>query len=369
MIQFVSAAEGRQISNDSLSAMPVSPSASRRLALRVLGLMLLSVGGLSAQARENVWEDTKVDGRDYVTTRSLKRFYAPEFGPIDHRREGKKVILKSRKWLITMTVGEQVCMMNGVKFVFSHPVLEKDGLALVSLMDLAKLIDPVLRPQHIKNANEFRTVILDPGHGGKDSGSANKLGAEKAYNLALARRLRMKLEALGYRVIMTRDRDEFLDLNQRVEIANAVKEAAIFISIHFNSGARAQASGIETFTLSPVGVAHYGEGLKPSDAMELQGNYQDSANIALATSVHGCILRRLSANTVDRGIKRARFNVLSGVRHPAILLEGGFMSNPEEARLIDTPIYQDALAQGVVDAIIRYRIAVSSNRGATKVRP
>ena len=69
--------------------------------------------------------------------------------------------------------------------------------------------------------------------------------------MAVARRLKMKLQALGYRVIMTRDRDVELSLQKRVEIANAVKESAIFISIHFNSGARAGASGIETFTLSP----------------------------------------------------------------------------------------------------------------------
>jgi N-acetylmuramoyl-L-alanine amidase len=325
--------------------------------------------GLSAQARENVWEVTKVDGRDYVTTRSMKRFYAPIYGPIDHRQEGKKVILENRKILITMTVGEQTCIMNGVKFVFSHPVLEKDGLALVSLMDLAKLIDPVLRPNYIRNGGQFSTVIIDPGHGGKDGGATNAFGKEKDYNLEVALQLRAMLQAQGYRVVMTRDRDVFLSLKQRVEIANAVKERAIFISIHFNSGARKEASGIETFTLSPPGIAHYGQGVKPSDQKARMGNLNDSANIALATSVHGSILRQLSKHTVDRGIKRARFNVLSGVKHPAILLEGGFMTNPVEARLIATPKYQDTLARGVIEAIARYRVAVGVPRGAVKVRP
>ncbi len=318
-----------------------------------------------AQADDKIWEVVKVDGRDYVTTRSMQKFY----GFADHRREGKKVILESKKVLMTLTLKEQTCVMNGVKFVFSHPVIEKGDLALVSLMDLAKLIDPVLRPHFIKRAGEFRTVILDPGHGGKDSGATNKIGKEKVYNMALARRLKMKLEAMGYRVIMTRDRDIFLSLDQRVKIANAVKEPAIFISIHFNSGARQEASGIETFTLSPPGVAHYGAQVKPSDAKVRQGNFQDSANIALATSVHGSILRRLSNHTFDRGIKRARFNVLSGVKHPAILLEGGFLSHPVEAKLIHTPAYQEALALGVVEAIVRYRVAVGGPRGGVKVRP
>ena len=318
-----------------------------------------------AQADPKIWEVMKVDGRDYVTTRSMQKFY----GFTSHRREGRKVILETKNILMTLMIKEQICVMNGVKFVFSHPIVEKDGLTLVSLMDLAKLIDPVLRPHYIKNAGEFRTVILDPGHGGKDSGAANAIGQEKIYNMAVARRIRMKLQAQGYRVIMTRDRDQELSLQQRVDIANAVKVPAIFISIHFNSGKRREASGIETFTLSPPGVAHYGSAVKPSDAKVRQGNFQDSANIALATSVHGSILRRLSNHTVDRGIKRARFNVLSGVKHPAILLEGGFLTHPVESKQIATAAYQEALARGVVDAIARYRFAVSANKGATKVRP
>ena len=334
-------------------------------ALRWLGLLAVWVMVVPAQADPKIWEVINVDGRDYVTTRSMQKFY----GFADQRREDTKVVLESEKILMTLMLKEQTCVMNGVKFVFSHPVIEKDGLPLVSLMDLAKLIDPVLRPQYIKRAGEFRTVILDPGHGGKDAGAHNKIGQEKSYNMLLARRLAIKLQVMGYRVIMTRNRDVFLSLDQRVEIANAVKEPAIFISIHFNSGARADASGIETFTLSPPGVAHYGDPLKPSDAEVRQGNYQDSANIALATSVHGSILRRLSGHTVDRGIKRARFNVLSGVKHPAILLEGGFLSHAVEARLIDTPAYQEALARGIVDAIARYRAAVGRIRGGVKVRP
>lgn len=323
------------------------------------------VAAPQAKANESVWEVIKVDGRDHVTTRSMQRFY----GFNRHYRDGKKVILESRKVLVTLTLNDRTCVMNGVKFVFSHPTIEQDGLTLVSLMDLAKLIDPVLRPNYIKNAGEFRTVILDPGHGGKDAGATNKIGKEKDYNLTLAKRLKAMLEGQGYRVVMTRDKDVFLSLDERVKLANAIKERAIFISIHFNSGARREASGIETFTLSPPGVAHYGRGVKPSDRKVQQGNVHDSANIALATSVHGSILQRLEGHTVDRGIKRARFNVLTGVKHPAILLEGGFMSHPVESKLIATQAYQEALARGVVDAIARYRFAVAGNKGAVRVKP
>lgn len=247
--------------------------------------------------------------------------------------------------------------------MFSNPVIAIGDKPYISRIDLAKLIDPVLRPNFIKNAADFRTVILDPGHGGKDPGATNSLGTEAFYNLKVAGRTKAQLEAKGFRVVMTRTSDRFLSLQERVDLANAIRENAIFISIHFNSGGRA-ARGIETFTLSPPGVSHYGRGLIAADSLARAGNEHDSANIALATSVHGSLLRRLQRNTFDRGIKRARFSVLSGVRHPAILLEGGFMTHPYEARLIENDAYQNALANGIVDAVVKYRYAVAAKPAA-----
>jgi hypothetical protein len=94
----------------------------------------------------------------------------------------------------------------------------------ISCIDLAKLVDPVLRPKYIPNAGDFRTVIIDPGHGGKDPGAANSLGTEAAYGLDIARRLRRILIEHGYKVVMTRTDDIYLSLQERVDRANAVKE-------------------------------------------------------------------------------------------------------------------------------------------------
>ncbi|MGD7652812.1 MAG: N-acetylmuramoyl-L-alanine amidase family protein [Verrucomicrobiales bacterium] len=300
------------------------------------------------------WKISKYNGREYVSIESIKRFY----GFTKLSRQGNSVILENSKVEMKLKTGGSECLMNGVKFVFSHPVTSIGGECHISRMDLAKLIDPVLRPNFIKNAGDFRTVILDPGHGGKDPGATNSLGTEAGYNLTVAEKTRKLLEAKGFKVQMTRNSNRYLSLQQRVNIANQVRDDAIFVSIHFNSGGRS-ARGIETFTLSPPGVSHYGRGLKPSDKLARAGNEHDSANIALATSIHGSILRRIKKHTFDRGIKRARFSVLSGVRHPAILLEGGFMSHPYEARLIANESYQNQIAQGIVDAIAKYRYAVA----------
>jgi N-acetylmuramoyl-L-alanine amidase len=299
------------------------------------------------------WEVAKIEGRDYVSVDSVKRFY--NFTKLT--RSGGNLVLENAKVEMKLKVGGNECLMNGVKFVFTNAVTTIGDKCYISRMDLAKLIDPVLRPNFIKNAGDFRTVILDAGHGGKDPGATNSLGTEAAYNLKLAELTKKLLEQKGYKVVMTRTSNIYLSLQERVNLANAIRENAVFISLHFNSGGRA-ARGIETFTLSPPGVAHYGRGLVSGDNQVRAGNQHDSANIALATSVHGSILRRLQKHTFDRGIKRARFSVLSGVRHPAILFEGGFMSHPYEARLIANDTYQNALAAGILDAVQKYRFAV-----------
>lgn len=321
-----------------------------------LAVALVSAGVVAAAppAANSGWEVTKIEGRDYVSVDSIKRFY--NFDKLI--RSGNAVNLENAKVEMKLRIGSQECLMNNVKFVFSHKVESSGSKVYISRMDLAKLVDPVLRPNFIGNAGDFRTVILDAGHGGKDPGATNPFGTEATYNLKLAGMVKTTLESKGYRVIMTRESNRYLSLQERVDVANAVKERAIYISLHFNSGGRA-ARGIETFTLSPPGVSHYGRGLVPGDSQVRAGNEHDSANIALATALHGSVLRRLGQNTFDRGIKRARFSVLSGVRHPAILFEGGFMSHPHEARLIANDVYQKAVAAGIVDAVSKYRYAVS----------
>jgi N-acetylmuramoyl-L-alanine amidase len=315
-----------------------------------------------AETKNNGWDMIKVGGRDYVSVESMKGFY--NFTKLT--RSGNNVTLENTKVEMKLKVGGNECLMNNVKFVFSNSVVASGNGVYVSRMDLAKLIDPVLRPNFIKNAGNFQTVILDAGHGGKDPGTTNPLGTEANYNMKMVLRLKGLLEAKGFKVKLIRDTDRFYSLQERVNIANSVQENAIFISLHHNSsspsGSRS-ARGIETFTLSPPGVSHYGSALKASDAQERTGNEHDSANIALATALHGSVLRRLGDNTFDRGIKRARFSVLSGVKHPAVLFEGGFMSHPYEARLIANESYQSAVAAGIVDAIVRYRYAVG--RSAT----
>jgi len=329
----------------------LTPKTSLRLLLLVVVTFVSSI--LSSQA---ALESLSIKGKKYYTLRSIKTHYGfPQMAV-----SGNKIALRNAKFKLEFTKGSGICYMNGVKFGLSSSVTASGGRYLVSELDVTKMIDPVLKPNYITTAKSFRTVIIDAGHGGKDAGAVNRYGTEAQYNLQVARTLEAGLKKNGFNVIMTRSTDKFLSLKERVNIANRYPNA-IFISIHFNAASNSSAKGIETFTLSPAGVAHYGRGLKSSDFKTRSGNYQDSANIALATAIHGYMKEDTERYKIlDRGIKRARFSVLSGIKNPAILIEGGFMSNPTEARLINDTVYRRTIATAIFKGIYRYRGALNS---------
>lgn len=329
-----------------------SLSIARATGPRLLVAFLMSLIGLMFSGEASArWQIIEHEGRDYVTLKDLRTFY----GFQNYREHGGSVHLENSRYVVEFNSGKQECYMNRVKFVLSFPIVRKGEHHLLSRLDLVKIIDPIMRPKKIGTARPFRTVILDPGHGGKDPGAINNYGTEKYYNLKLAKVVKTILEKRGYNVVMTRSGDTYLSLEERVALANKYSNA-IFISLHFNTGAK-HARGLETFTLSPVGTTSHQNTRGTIHNKRLRGNAQDSANIALATAVHGLMQRRTGG--FDRGIKRAKFSVLTGVKHPAILLEGGFMSHPHEGKLINSETYIKKLGGAIADGVDKYRAAVT----------
>ena len=322
---------------------------------------------MSVDAKDDFsWEQIKHNGQEYVSLRSLKTFYF-----FDKITFGSKITLENKSYKMIVKSGSQECRLNGVLFILSHPIVSKDGRYLLHYTDLVKLIDPVFRPASIPNANAFNSVVVDAGHGGHDSGAKGIFGSEKVYTLKLAKLLRDQLQARGYKVIMTRATDVFVSRSNRVAMANRFPNA-IFISLHFNS-AHSAAKGVETFTVSPVGVPHLGRGVRDGDYRSVPGNIADSASIALATAVHGRALLYLNDarngnnfRMIDRGIKRARFDVLQGIKIPAVLFEGGFLSNREEAAKVNSLAFQKTLAAALVKAVDVYRGAILKGGGRGK---
>jgi len=310
------------------------------------------------------WEIVKLNGRDYVTADSIQRFY--QFNAL--KVDGRHVWMRSAIYILKADIGSQELLINNTKFILSDAVAESKGKALFSRLDLVKLIDPVLMPNHIHTAEVFDTVVIDAGHGAHDSGAKGIYGYEKDFTLKMALSLSAVLQSKGFKTVLTRSTDEFITLPGRVAIANATPRS-IFISLHFNSSGPS-AAGIETWALSPQGSSSTFMGSRGWDGTAVRGNSRDSENIALATAIHAMVIHNLNAiaergmmdkNLVDRGIKRARWTVLTGCNRPGVLFEGGFVTNATEGRLIAAQSYREYLAKSIADAVVNYRKALYPN--------
>ena len=327
-------------------------NAVARMALGAAGFLGADWFAETALA-ELKWTVLKAEGRDYLPLREIGAFY--RLGPMQQNE--REFVLPIGRSSLRGEVNSQEFYISRIKFILSYPILEVDGQWCMSRMDLVKLLEPVLRPSKIPSAGRVETVVLDPGHGGHDSGAVGHLGREKDLTLDVAMRAQAAFLKAGYRVQMTRVRDEFISLEDRVLFANKFQRA-LFISIHFN--ASGNGTGIETYTLSPRGVPSMAsDGPKVTDFTLCPGNARDAENMALATATHAAVVT--NAQIPDRGIKRARFYVIRQTVLPSVLLEGGFVTNAEEMRKIATADYRQRLANSLLEAVTNYRKALTPN--------
>lgn len=319
--------------------------------MRLFSVSILLVLMFTIAASAADWTLVKHDGREYVSLRDVQRFYG--FGTIE--RKDKKLAMRATRNRIECTIGSKDFLINGIKFILSAPILELEGDQLMARIDLTKLVEPVLRPSRIRGAQPIRTVVLDAGHGGHDVGARSPFGAEKYYTLDVVLRARKMLMARGYKVHLTRSYDRFMPLEDRAKFANRFNNA-VFISVHFNAGGAA-ATGFETYSLAPrFAPSHASEGPKMSDTVFCPGNACDPENMALATAMHASLLRTLPM--YDRGIKRARFVVIREVTIPGVLIEGGFLSNFQEAAKIATEGYRQRMAYAIAEGVENYQAAL-----------
>src|SRR6516165_6228995 len=297
------------------------------------------------------WTLIKHDGREYVPVEDVAKFYS--FTKVDFSNDS--VNLTGATLRMQGQANARELYLNGLKFILSFPIIKVDDRLLLSRMDLSKLVEPVLRPAKI-SAPPVRTVVLDAGHGGFDQGARGLLGNEKDFALDVVLRARDLLLKAGYNVRLTRSADVFVPLEDRAAFANR-QTNSIFVSVHFNSGAREDAAGIETYSLAPRGVPSTNDPIVSlADFQQCLGNTQDAENIALATAMHTALITKLGVN--DRGIKRARFIVLRDINIPGVLIEGGFLSNAQDRVRVATPVYRQILAQAIVQGVTSYNRAL-----------
>ena len=204
-------------------------------------------------------------------------------------------------------------------------------------------------PEGFVKGQYSKTIFLDPGHGGRDSGAYYYNVAEKDLNMQVYRKLRKKLEELGYKVLTSRDSDIDVDfITERSRMVNKTN-SDIFISIHFNAtgSAYSKSSGIQTYSYSD-------EPDYPSKINQYWHNHPDrmSESKRLATSIHSSLLAETGAK--DAGLLERSFAVLRETAKPAVLLELGYMDNFAENQQIQDSHYQDKLVAGIVKGIQKY---------------
>lgn len=263
----------------------------------------------------------------------------------------------------TAMVGSSVVIVEGDKVFLTDAVRREGGAVIVPSDFFGKVIQRMtgagfaVRPGY--------HIVVDAGHGGKDPGAISRNGTyEKDIVIDIARRLRTALQERGFKVTMTRDRDEFISLEERTAIATRAK-ADLFVSVHANSSPSRSVDGLEVFSLRDL------ESIEKKDIQRLRNqrtmfrnlsmqNGEASLEMIVADMLYNYKLNEshllasyvnkatsLAAATATRGVKRAGFHVLRNTLVPAVLVEVGYLTNPQEESQLRQPEYRQKLADGI----------------------
>ena len=260
------------------------------------------------------------------------------------------------------------------------------------VLDVARPVDPGQRESR-EQLTPLKTIVLDAGHGGHDSGATGPTGLmEKDLVLDVTRRVAKLVEArLGLKVLLTRDSDNFVTLRDRTSYANR-QHADLFVSIHANAHREAAADGVETYFLSSEAtdstarqVAALENGVVQLEQPTGRGPSQGQVDIVkailwdlaqsefqvessrLAEVVHDSMTQSLRIS--NRGVKQAGFYVLGGAAMPAILLEIGFVTNPREERKLKDTKYRDEIARAIFAGLTEYKRAWDQRARAATETP
>ncbi len=311
--------------------------------------LLFSVAGSMAQSSLRNLERITINGSSYVR---LREWAAATSFDVRWLKKDEELQVTNRFWKLNFTVNSMKTRINGIDVRFSLPVISRNGTVLLPLVDVHNSLHPLLFPPKNPASQKIKTICLDPGHGGRDTGKIDKRHLEKKYTLLVAEEIAQQLRRHGFRVILTRTKDDFVPLADRPAMANR-NRADLFISLHFNAAENAEVRGAETYCLTPAGVESSNSGGGRSSAGGLEGNAQNEHNMLLAYQIQKNLVLLLRQQ--DRGVKRARYEVLRSAKMPAVLVEAAFMSNTSEAQKIYDPAFRKRMATAVVEGILNYK--------------
>ena len=212
-----------------------------------------------------------------------------------------------------------------------------------------------------QTSKPFAVVVLDPGHGGQDSGAMCGGFMEKDLTLDVARRVDRLLDSEGVATLMTRLGDSYVSLADRAAFGNRVNDS-IFISIHFNEDNKPVASGVETYYAAHQINSDSAFGSWFPFFSRLASNSPKPESQSLAGFIQEALVAR--TGSLNRGTQAKQFFVIANVTSPAVLIEGGFITNKDELTKLASEDYRDQLAAAVADGILRYRDVVGQRKSA-----
>jgi N-acetylmuramoyl-L-alanine amidase len=258
--------------------------------------------------------------------------------------------MATNRWArLSFLVNSKKASINGLNVWLSSSVIPNGNTVYFGERDLQKLILPILYPEKLPDGKRVKTIAVAAGHGGKDPGYQINRQQEKKYTLLMAKALKDALAAAGFKVIMTRETDVFIDLEEQAARANR-ERADLFITLHYNAAAEIDAKGLETYCLTPAGAISTNGG---SPMSRSPGHREDSFNPLLAYDLHRSLIQ--TAGLEDRGIRRAGFVVLRNITMPGVLIEGGFLSNPSDAQRICSANERKTAARAMVDGVMSFK--------------
>ena len=322
--------------------------ANRSIRWRRLALMLVLLWPVCAGAQVRSLSTTAHGGKRYVALKDLAGMYGLPLTA----GSGKRLLIRGQYIHLQFEQKSRTAVVNGVKTWLHAPVTLLRGQWHLSDADAKYIIDPLVRPSAYLGARATRTVVLDPGHGGKDPGALSIHGLqEKDLVLDIARRVRAHLRVNGIRVVMTRDSDRFWTLKDRPYLA-ARGGGDVFVSIHLNATGTRSVSGVETFVMTAEHYPSTSDGRLTGKHPTRPNNRFNHSNSVLGHEIQKSLTG--ITRTVDRGLKRARFAVLKNTAMPSALVECGFLTNPQEEQKLSTPSYRETVAQGIARGILNY---------------
>jgi N-acetylmuramoyl-L-alanine amidase len=316
------------------------------------GLMLALAGWTaSAQSSSGRLGHEYLGGKEHVRLSDWAR--ANNFEIRSIKKDEIAQLIKGTSRLV-FTADSKQAQINGINVYLLFPILARKNGLYISQLDLQTTLRPLLFPPKNNAGSKIRTICLDPGHGGKQTGALDGSKQEKKYTLLLAQEMRDQLIRAGLKVTLTRTTDTLVDLPVRTDLARR-RGADVFVCLHFNSStvAKNEVNGIEVYCLTPAGASSTNARGEGAGAGQMPGNRNNEKNMFLSYQVHKSLVKSLPVE--DRGLRRARFEVLRAAEMPAVYIEGGYMSHPSESKKIYDPAYRRQMARAIVDGLLAYK--------------